>query len=149
MHELAMAALLILGILCAPCRAEDTMKSRLAALKTWFQHFKEGLDESVVSDEYQKRDIVAVAAVRGAAQDSAEPNKVYWKDPAKAKKAAQLKKEKVELSAALEKILSGNIKEGKTALDSFERAHPKSTLLADARKARDKAKELEDSGGAQ
>ena len=149
MLDTLMAALLIVGVVCAPSRAEDTMKSRIAALKTWFQHFQEGLDESIAGEDRQNTDIVAVAAVRGAQQDAAEPNKVYWKDDAKTKKAAQTKKEKSELSAALTKILGGNIKEGEAALDAFEKSHPHSRLLADARKASEKAKELEDPGAAQ
>lgn len=149
MQDIMMAALLIAGIFCAPARAEGTMKSRFAALKVWFQHFKEGLDDSVAGEERQNTDIIAVAAVRGAQQEWAEPNKVYWKDDAKIKKAAQTKKEKAELSAALNKILGGDVKGGETELDAFEKTHPHSRLLADAKKAREKAKELEDSGSAQ
>jgi hypothetical protein len=144
MTDIAIAALLIFCVVCAPAHSEDTIKTRLAALKTWFQHFKEGLDESVVSDHYQKAEFTAVAAVRGAPQDSADPDKVYWKDDAAARKTAEAKKEKAELSAALAKVIAGDVKEGEAGIESFEKAHPKSRLIADAKQALAKAKELEE-----
>ncbi len=152
MNPRALAVLVIVAIVgFSPASSEPALKidttadvkARIASLRTWFEHFKTGLEESVLSDDYQKRDVTAVAAVRGAAQEAAEPDKVYWKGSPKAKRAAEMKKQKAELAADLEKILAGNIKEGVAGLDAFEKAHPKSSLLAEARQARQKAKELE------
>ena len=35
MEDLGFAMLLIVGILCAPSRPDDTLKSRLSSLKGW------------------------------------------------------------------------------------------------------------------
>lgn len=124
-------------------------KSRASILKTWFQHLKEGLAESSVSGRYQKARVTAVAAVRGARQGAVEPDKPYWKGASKSKKAEQLKKERAELSSAVELILDGKLQEATAGLDAFEKAHPKSSLLSEVKEARDKAKELEAASAAE
>lgn len=117
--------------------------SKLTTLKTWFQHFKEGLSESAVSGQRQKRNVSAVAAVRGSQQESADPGKPQWKTGRKMKKSQQAKQEQSELAAAVDLIMAGQVKEGMAKLESFEKDHPKSPLLAEAKLAREKASELE------
>lgn len=141
------ATALVLGLASGPFNgaycAEEAARSRSSILRTWFQHFKEGLAESSVSSRYQKRRVTAVAAVRGAKQESVDPGKPHWKGGAKSKKAKQLRMEKAALAKAVDLILEGRIEEGKAGLDAFEKAHPKSSLLPEVREAREKLAELE------
>ena len=140
MKRTILAGLLIAGALGA-VQAEEP-KSRFASLKTFFQKLKEGLSESSVSGDFQKRRATAVAAVRGNPQDSADPNKPAFKGGAKGKQAAQLKKERAELSSAVDLVIEGKVQDGIAALESFEKKHPKSALLPDAKEAKAKAQEL-------
>jgi hypothetical protein len=127
----------------APARsAEEAPKSAVSSLRMWFQHLKEGLSESAVSGHYQKANVTAVAAVRGAAQDSVEPEKPQWKG-GKSKKAQQQKAERPGFVKAGELITEGKTQEGSAGLDAFEKAHPKSPLLKDVREARAKLKEMD------
>ena len=137
-----LAVIAVLSCLAGWTRAEEPASGKLSALKTWFKHFKEGLAESSVSNQYQRGRLTAVAAVRGAQQESVNADKPQWKGGNKAKKAEQLKKEKAELAKSVDLILEGKVKEGQAGLDSFEKAHPKSTLLPEVREAREKSKEL-------
>lgn len=136
MKELLFCLLLV----AASAHAED----RFAGLKSWFKHLKEGLADSSVSEHYQRKgSFAAVAAVRGAAQDSVDPKAPAFKSSEKTRRSKALRAERMELSAAVEQIIAGDLKQGQASLDAFEKAHPKSPLLADARQAREKAKELE------
>lgn len=142
-----MLAVLMLGWGVAVHAAEgaksEAPRPKPSMLRTWFKHLKEGLSESSVAGSFQKSRVTAVAAVRGAPQGAVEPDKPQWKGGAKAKKAEQLKKEKAELASAVDLILEGKVKEGEAGLEAFEKAHPKSPLLADVAEAREKLKELE------
>lgn len=140
MKRAILAGLLIAGALGVAAAEEP--KSRFASLKTFFENLKKGLAESSVSGDFQRRRATAVAAVRGNAQDSADPNKPAFKGGAKGKQAAQLKKERAELSAAVDLVIEGKVQEGIAALESFEKKHPKSALLPDAKEAKAKAQEL-------
>ena len=117
--------------------------SRIEAVKTWFKHLREGLSDSAVRGNFQRgHTTTAVAAVRGEGQTSVDPDKPEWKTSTKSEKAA-LKKERAELSAAVDLVISGQLAEGKAALDAFEKAHPKSKLLPDVVKARENIAALE------
>jgi hypothetical protein len=131
-----------LAALAVSVRAED--QARFSGLRNWFKHLKEGLADSSVSEHYQRKgSFAAVAAVRGAKQDSVDPKVPAFKSSESVRKSKELKAERAELSSSVDLILAGQVKEGEAGLDAFEKAHPKSPLLADARQARQKAKELE------
>lgn len=112
------------------------------SVKAWFQNWKDGLADSAVEGQYQHRSLTAVASVRGEAQELDDPNKPYIKGKLDAKQAARLKKERAELGRAVDLILAGKTDEGAKKLDEFEANHPKSPLLRDVRKAREKLKQL-------
>lgn len=122
--------------------AKSAPKSKLSILKTWFKHLKQGLTESSVSGEFQRQRVTAVAAVRGSAQEHADPDRVAWKTGG-SKKLAALREEKAELASAVGLLEEGKVSEGLTALDAFEKAHPQSGLLREVSETREKAKELE------
>ena len=115
-----------------PLRAADLSGS----LRTWFEHVKQGLAESSVAGQRQHGRLTAVAAVRGEKQDAADPAKPVWKSPAQTRKAKALRAQKAELGAAVDAILAGKLDEGKQKLDAFEKAHPSSSLLPEAKDMR-------------
>lgn len=118
------------------------VKPRKSSFLVWFEHLKKGLADSSVQDRYQKRRVIAVAAVRGSPQDSVDPDKPQWKGKRKSKKDLQLKVERGEFAQAVDLILSGRQAEGLAALEAFEKAHPESPILPDVREARQKAVEM-------
>lgn len=124
--------------------AEEAGLKKWSALKTWFKHLKEGLADSAVSGQYQKGKVTAVAAVRGSPQDAVDPKKPSWKGSSQSKKAQELRKEKSELGKAVDLILEERFSEAEESLAAFEKAHPKSSLLAEAKEARAKLSELKD-----
>ena len=139
-HRTALFALLML--VCVVGRAEE--QARFTGLRSWFKHLKEGLADSSVSEHYQRKgSFAAVAAVRGAEQEGVDPKTPAFKSSEKVRKSKALKAERAELSAAVDLILAGKVKDGETGLESFEKAHPKSPLLADAHQALQKAMELD------
>ncbi|MBI5210705.1 MAG: hypothetical protein HY927_12105 [Elusimicrobia bacterium] len=123
--------------------AQQEGKPRKSRFRVWFEHLKQGLSESAVQGQYQKARVTAVAAVRGTKQGAEDPDKPSWKGGAKTKKAVELKKERQEFGKAVDLILDGKAKEGVAALEAFEKAHPKSTLLPEVAEAKSKAKEME------
>ena len=144
MKKTALALLVVAALSASWAGAgEAPGKPKLTKLQTWFKHFKEGLAQSSVSESYQKRRVTAVAAVRGAAQGSVDPDKPAWKGTGKSKRDQQIKKERAELTQAVDLILAGKLKDGADKLDAFETAHPKSPLLSDVKAAREKVKEME------
>lgn len=122
-------------------KAESAATKVAAGFKTWLQHLREGLAESAVGGRRQKTRVTAVAAVRGAGQDSVDPEKPAWKSTAEAKKAKADKAEKAELASAIDTVLAGNLAEGRDKLAAFEKAHPDSALAKDAKEARVKVEE--------
>jgi hypothetical protein len=152
MKTAALAALA--ALLCAgPLRAEDAKPQGTSSLPestiTWFRHLRQGLSESAVRHRYQRRSAVAVAAVRGAPQDSssADPDKPDWKLASKSEKAAA-KQERAELAAAVDQITTGKLDDGRASLAAFEKAHPKSRLLPEVAQVREHMKDLEPAQGA-
>jgi TolA-binding protein len=117
--------------------------SKWDSLKTYFKHLKQGLMESSVEGVYQKRGLVAVAAVRGAKQgdEKSDPSKPGMKDPVKEKRVKVRKAEAREFEKAVDLAVAGKYDEALAALGRFEKAHPKSTLLADVKEAKGKVKE--------
>ncbi len=131
-----MTTLALLAALALPARAGLT-----DSFKTWFEHLKEGLTESSVSAERQTGSMTAVAAVRGDKQSFAELDKPAWKSSGRIKKARELKKQKAELSSAVDLVLQGKMDDGDAKLAAFETAHPDSPYLAEAHQARAKIKQ--------
>ncbi len=123
-------------------QSESKPESKKSLLRTWFEHLKKGLSESSVQHRYQRTKVTAVAAVRGDSQTQSDPNQPEWKGSRKARKDAVLRKERAEFAKAVDLIMEGKTEEGVLALDSFEKAHPKSSMLGEVREAREKAKEL-------
>jgi TolA-binding protein len=117
--------------------------SRWDSLRTYFKHLKQGLMESSVAGSYQKRSSVAVAAVRGSGQadDKADLGQPAMKDPARERKIKARKAETREFEKAADLAVAGKFEEAGAALEAFEKAHPKSTLLADVKEAKGKVKE--------
>lgn len=129
------ASLAVVACLSLPARA-----GLGADFRTWFEHFKEGLTESSLTAERQRSGVTTVAAVRGNKQTSAELDKPVWKSPSADRRARALKKQKSELSAAVELVLQGKLDDGDAKLADFEKAYPDSPYLADAHQARAKIK---------
>ena len=123
---------------------QQPVPSRWDGVKTWFQHFKEGLESTGAERNYQRRNVrvTAVAAVRGGKQRLDNPNKPYVKGKLDAKLEASLKKERAELESAVQLVLAGKPEDGLTQLNAFEKAHPSSIYLEDVRAAREKIKEI-------
>lgn len=135
------SSLLASGVYAAP-PAKEAEKTPLNGLRTWFKHLREGLSESSVSGAYQKRNVTAVAAVRGEEQKSAELETVEWKGSRSAAGKAR-KAEQKELDVAVALIEQGQIEDGLKAIDAFEEAHPKSSFKKDLPEIRAKAKEYQ------
>ena len=145
MKKIFLTSAAVLGIFASARAAEPVATSKTKAwYQTWFEHLKQGLAESSVQSHYQKSRVTAVAAVRGAKQESIDADKPGWIGGAQSKKAAQLKKERAEFGKSVDAILKGDLKEGLSGLDAFEKAHPKSPLLDDVKQARENAKLLQD-----
>ncbi len=119
--------------------------SKWDSLRTYFKHLKQGLMESSVEGVYQKRGLVAVAAVRGAGQadEKSDPAKPGMKNPAKEKKIKVRKAEAREFEKAADLAVAGKFDESLAALEAFEKAHPKSSLLSDVKDAKEKVKEAQ------
>ncbi len=118
-------------------------KTRRRSLMSWFRHFKHALERSAVESRYRRGTrMTAVAAVRGAGQESEDPTKPYWKGTFSSKKSAQRMKEREELAEAVELVLEGYLDAAKQRLDAFEAAHPTSGLLSDVEEARVKIREV-------
>lgn len=134
---------LALALLVAPgARAEEA--GGLAAVKTWFANWKSALERSAVEGRYRRlRTATAVAAVRGAGQEAADPSKPYWKGGWSEKRSAERQKERAELASAVQLILDGKTAEARAALDAFEKAHPASSFKDDVAAGRAKLEELE------
>ena len=137
---LIILAAVALGVMVAP--AAHCEGSALDSLKTWFQHWKEGLAGSAVEGNYQQKSLTNVAAVRGKKQKADDPNQPYIKGTLSEKQEKNLRKERAELGQAVDLILSGKLDEGGKKLDAFEEKHQKSPLLRDVHQAREKLKEL-------
>jgi len=135
-----MRYLALLLMLAVGAHAEG---SKWDSLKTYFKHLKEGLMESSVEGFYQKRGVVAVAAVRGANQsdEKSDLSKPAMKDPAREKKIKVRKVEAREFEKAVDLAVGGKFDEAGVALEAFEKAHPKSSLLDDVREARENVRE--------
>ena len=135
MRYLALVLLLAVGA--------HAQGSKWDSLKTYFKHLKQGLMESSVEGVYQKRGLVAVAAVRGAKQgdEKSDLSKPSMKDPVKEKKIKVRKAEAREFEKAADLAVGGKYEESMAALEAFEKAHPKSTLLEDVKEAKGKVKE--------
>lgn len=144
MRTLLIAAVILgtLGAAAAPARAEESAVAKMGdSLLSWFKHVKEGLSESSVGSYRQHGRISAVAAVRGASQDTVDPQKPVWKSAAAGKKSKALKAQRLELAAAVDAALAGKLDDSRAKLDAFEKAHPDSALLADAKEIRGKLDE--------
>lgn len=129
----ALAALLAAGPALADAPAAP---SPFETAITWFKHLREGLANSAVRGQFQARQVTAVAAVRGERQSSVDPDQPAWRLSSSPRSVAE-KKERAELSAAVDQIIAGKYAEGGASLDAFEKRHPKSKLLpavAEARK---------------
>lgn len=149
MRTLILIAAVVLGSVAAPARAGESAVAKMGdSLLSWFKHVKEGLSESSVGSYRQHGRISAVAAVRGAEQDAVDPQKPVWKSAAAGKKSKALKAQRVELAAAVDAALAGKLDESRAKLDAFEKAHPDSALLADAREIRGKLEEAKAEGAA-
>lgn len=123
--------------------AAPAANDKLKSLRSWFSHWKKALEKSAVERRYSRSvRSTAVAAVRGSKQEEAHPDLPYWKGSWSEKKAAERMKEREELSAAVALILEEKVGPAEEALAAFEKAHPKSTLLADLKQARGKIDEL-------
>ena len=133
-------AAVVLGVMLAP--AARCESSALDSLKTWFQHWKEGLAGSAVEGQYQQKSLTNVAAVRGKNQKADDPNQPYIKGTLDQAQEKKLRKERAELGQAVDLILSGKFDEGGKKLDAFEEKHQNSPLLRDVHQAREKLKEL-------
>ena len=135
MRYLALVLLLAVGA--------QAQGSKWDSLKTYFKHLKQGLMESSVEGVYQKRGLVAVAAVRGAKQgdEKSDLSKPGMKDPVKEKKIKVRKAEAREFEKAADLAMAGKYEEAAAALEAFEKAHPKSVLLGDVKEAKGKVKE--------
>ena len=119
-------------------------------LKTKPPNFELSMDEYrklhervEVEGGYQKRGLVAVAAVRGANQgdEKSDLSKPAMKDPARERKIRVRKAEAREFEKAADLAVAGKYGEALAALEAFEKAHPKSTLLADVKEAKGKVQE--------
>jgi hypothetical protein len=135
-----MRYLALMLMLAAAAHAEG---GRWDFLKTYFKHLKQGLMDSSVEGVYQKRGVVAVAAVRGANQgdDKSDLSRPSMKDPIQEKKIKVRKAEAREFEKAADLAVAGKYEEASAALEAFEKAHPKSTLLEDVKDAKSKVKE--------
>lgn len=123
--------------------AKEKAKKMAAGMRTWFQHLKEGLTESSVSAQRQRVGVTAVAAVRGNKQSSEELDKPAWKAGAAGEKSRAARDQREAFSGAVDKILEGELEEGISQLDAFEKRYPESPLLGEAREARQKAREAQ------
>ncbi|HAH04902.1 MAG TPA: hypothetical protein DCM05_00015 [Elusimicrobia bacterium] len=125
----------------APASATPAGKST----RQWFKNLLTGLQKSAVEGKYKRVRASAVASVRGAGQEEADPNKPYWKGGLSEKAAAQVRKEREQLASAVELALSGQAEEARARLDAFEKDNPKSTLKKEVQDIRAKLEDLKGS----
>ncbi|MBI5629822.1 MAG: hypothetical protein HY921_02930 [Elusimicrobia bacterium] len=136
-----MAMLLLISGVMGISHAEES--SKIASLKSWFQHLKEGLSESAVADRYQKgAKVTAVAAVRGSPQEAVNPDKPAWKTGKKSKKDALCRAEMRELSQVADFALEGKTAEAEQTFAAFKAAHPKPLLAKEVQEIEAKLAEL-------
>ncbi|MBI3547890.1 MAG: hypothetical protein HY078_02440 [Elusimicrobia bacterium] len=150
MRKLLLAA--VIGLGASGARAADAVKpapdakkaANWESLKSWFVHFKQGLESTGAERAYQRKNvsITAVAAVRGGGQKLDDPNKPYIRGKLDSKQDAAQKKERAELDAAIGLVLAGKPDDGLSKLDEFIAAHPKSVYADDAKTAVEKVKQL-------
>lgn len=133
---------LILSLMLAAGAAFAEEKTAKRSITDWLTHLKQGLEKSAVEGSYRKTNTQAQAAVRGSQQKADDPGKPYWKGGHEQKLAAQRKKERAELAAAVRDVLEGRVAEGEKKLDAFIAAYPASKYAKDAKEALRKVAEL-------
>ena len=126
-------------------KAQETTQNSpvTVAIMSWFERLQEGLSASSIGQNYENRNsLVTVAAVRGNKQSLADLDQPAWKKSSISKRV-ELLKERREFAVAVKSIISGNLKQGQAELDSFQKAHPNSTLIKDVLEAQKKMATLQ------
>ncbi|HAH07355.1 MAG TPA: hypothetical protein DCM05_12680 [Elusimicrobia bacterium] len=126
----------------APEKGAEAARPAKPAGSQWFKNLLMGLQKSAVESRYRRVRSSAVASVRGAGQEEADPQKPYWKGGLSERQALQTRKEREEFAGAVDAILAGRYDEGGAKLDEFGKAHPASKYLNDVKDARAKLEEL-------
>lgn len=140
--------LAVAALVPGPARAEEDAKGKPGVM-SWFKNWKNALERSAVEGKYRKmRTATAVAAVRGSGQAAADSDEAYWKGGWSEKREKERVKERGELAAAVGLIFEEKPAEARAALDAFEKAHPKSSFMAEVKDARAKLDEIEGKGQA-
>lgn len=107
------------------------------SLDKFLQTLKDGLNRHE-SLKFSDRNAAVVAAVRGAEQKTVDSKKPYFKKAAST--AARSESERAEFEKAVDQAMAGKVPEAIAALESFEKAHPKSGFLPDVKQALDQLK---------
>ncbi|MBI5242232.1 MAG: hypothetical protein HY922_00955 [Elusimicrobia bacterium] len=119
--------------------AEQKPVSKFAALRSWFRHWKQGL-------EMERRDrkvrTTSAAVVRGNQKTGGNPDKASLRGTIANKKSAERMREHNELIAAVDLLLAGKLAAASAAFAAFEKAHPKSALMEDVQDAKKKLAEM-------
>ncbi|MFA6030423.1 MAG: hypothetical protein WC969_11255 [Elusimicrobiota bacterium] len=121
--------------------AEAAPAPAKSSLSQWFKNLKTALEKSAVEGRYRRVRTTAVAAVRGAGQET-KKDEIYWKSGVSDKAKAQVLKERKEFEAAVALVLEGKLDEADAKLDAFVKDHPKSKFLPDVKEAKAKIAEL-------
>ncbi|MCG2725223.1 MAG: hypothetical protein L6420_03020 [Elusimicrobia bacterium] len=131
-----------LTILIMVFAANTVFAANSGSFLDWYKKVLKSLNTKIEKRLAPKVRISAVAAVRGADQ-SVDPMELYWKGGITEKAAQKLDDEKKEFIAAIEKVVDGQIDEGKKLLEAFIKNNSDSLYLQDAKEALSKLSEAE------
>jgi hypothetical protein len=102
--------------------------------RDWYNNMIKGLRAKVEKRLESKTTVAAVAAVRGANQNS-DPRALYWKGSVSESASKKLEGERKQLGDAMELAAGGDIAGGKAAIARFIKDNPDSVYLPDAKDA--------------
>ncbi|HBA60250.1 MAG TPA: hypothetical protein DCZ92_05445 [Elusimicrobia bacterium] len=118
--------------------------------KGWYETFLKGLKSKVGKNLMSKRQVSAVAAVRGTKQGG-DARALYWKGGVSDAAAKKLDGERAQLADAIQPAADGDAAGARAALEKFIKTNPDSVLLPEAKEALEKlpAAEAQPEGGKQ
>jgi hypothetical protein len=105
--------------------------------RDWYNNVIRGLRAKVEKRLESKTGVAAVAAVRGANQNS-DPRALYWKGSVSDLASKKLANERKQLGDALQLAAAGDIPGGRAAINKFMKDNPDSVYQAEAKEALDR-----------
>lgn len=102
--------------------------------KNWYENMLKSLKYKIEKKLNPASKVTAVAAVRGAKQ-SDKSQELYWKGSNSKKAQEKIDADRKVLREAIEKVVAGDIEEGRIQLSDFIAKNPNSYFISEAKEA--------------